>query len=69
MDYLHREKSWADDDCEVIIGLSSWDQGGEYSVKYAAKDKNGKITRQGEVPLRALPQMMHAALEFHETRG
>lgn len=65
MEYLHREDSWDNDGCEVIVGKSSWDPE-DLSVKYAAKDKNGHITRQGEVPLRALPQMVSAMHTFFE---
>ena len=66
MEYLHREDSWAEDGCEVIIGKSSWDPN-ELSLKYAAQDKNGHITRQGEIPLRALPQMMQVVINYYAT--
>ena len=51
-----------DSDCEIRLGIASWDQGQgtSRSVKYTWFDKNGKAARGGEFPVEALPQ----ALEF-----
>jgi hypothetical protein len=51
-----------DSDTNICLGIASWDDGDktEFSVKYAWKDKNGKVARGGEFPVEVLPQ----ALEF-----
>jgi len=53
-----------DSSCRVQIGVASWNQPGhnDISVKYAWPDKNGKVTRGGEVPVEALPQMLELAI-------
>jgi hypothetical protein len=45
----------------IIYGESSWG-GGAKSVKYGWFDSRGRITRGGEVPIEALPQMMEVAI-------
>jgi hypothetical protein len=54
-------------DCEIRLGLASWDQGNgtAKSVKYTWFDKNGKAARGGEFPVEALPQ----ALDFAVRQG
>ena len=45
----------------IICGRASWG-GGKKSVKYGWYDKRGRITRGGEVPIEALPQMLEVAV-------
>ena len=56
-----------DPNCEIRLGIASWDDGSgtARSVKYAWFDKNGKVARGGELPVEALPQ----ALEFAIRNG
>jgi len=56
-----------DPNCEIRLGMASWDDGTgtARSVKYAWFDKNGKVARGGELPVEALPQ----ALEFAIRNG
>ena len=53
-----------DPDCEIRLGLASWDQGNgtARSVKYTWFDKNGKAARGGEFPVEALPQALDFAI-------
>ena len=56
-----------DSNCEIRLGVASWDDGtgAAKSVKYAWFDKNGKVARGGELPVEALPQ----ALDFAIRKG
>jgi hypothetical protein len=45
----------------IIYGESSWG-GGSYSVKYGWYDSRGRISRGGEVPMQAIPQMLEVAV-------
>lgn len=56
-----------DANCELRLGISSWDDGSgkSKSIKYTWFDKNGKAARGGEFPVEALPQ----ALEFAIRNG
>jgi hypothetical protein len=55
-----------DPDCEIRLGVATWDdKGGKMSVKYTWFDKNGKAARGGELPVEALPQ----ALDFAIRKG
>lgn len=45
----------------ILYGPSSWG-GGSYSVKYGWYDVRGRISRGGEVPIEALPQMLEVAV-------
>lgn len=56
-----------DPNCEIRLGVASWDGGNgtAQAVKYTWFDKNGKAARGGEFPVEALPQ----ALEFAIRRG
>ncbi len=62
-----RETARDNHNCEIRLGIASWDDGTETarSVKYAWFDKNGKTARGGEFPVEALPQ----ALEFAISNG
>ena len=59
------ETARIDSNCTIRIGVASWNRPGrnDISVKYAWRDKNGKVTRGGEVPVEALPQMMELAIK------
>lgn len=59
-----KEKAIIDNNCEIRLGVASWDTGDNLSksVKYAWPDKNGNIARGGEVPVNALPQMIDFAI-------
>jgi len=61
------EPARIDEDCEIRLGIASWDDGHATakSVKYTWFDKNGKAARGGEFPVEALPQ----ALEFAIRQG
>jgi len=53
-----------DADCEIRLGIASWDDGTntKKSVKYAWFDKSGKVARGGEFPVEALPQALDFAI-------
>ncbi len=46
---------------EIRVGEASWDPD-DISVKYASRGRNGQVTRSGEVPVWALPQMLTVAI-------
>ena len=52
----HSEKSRTNPNCELRLGVASWAKGDktEKSVKFAWLDKNGKVARGGEFPVKAL---------------
>ncbi len=54
-------------DCEIRLGVASWDDGSgtARSVKYTWFAKNGKAARGGELPIEALSQ----ALDFAIRKG
>jgi hypothetical protein len=56
-----------DSNCEIRLGIASWDDGSgtAQSVKYTWFAKNGKVARGGEFPVEALPQ----ALDFAIRKG
>jgi hypothetical protein len=56
-----------DQNCEIRLGIASWDDGSgtTRSVKYTWFDKNEKAARGGELPAETLPQ----ALEFAIRQG
>jgi hypothetical protein len=58
------EPARMDPNCELRIGIASWDDGTgtEKSAKYTWFDKNGKACRGGELPIAALPQMLEFAI-------
>ena len=67
MDVAFSEPAEDFPDCEIRLGVASWDKGKktEMSVKFTWFDKNGKAARGGELPVRALPQ----ALDFAIRKG
>ncbi len=56
-----------DKNCEIRLGVASWDDGTgtAMSVKYTWFGKNGRAARGGEFPVEALPQ----ALDFAIRKG
>lgn len=67
MQVAHAEPAKNDPECQIRLGIASWDDGSNTakSVKYAWFDKNGRAARGGEFPVEALPQ----ALEFAIRKG
>jgi hypothetical protein len=67
MRVAHSEPAQIDSNCEIRLGVASWDDGSNTakSVKYTWFDKNGKPARGGEFPVEALPQ----ALDFAIRKG
>ena len=63
----HKEIVRTNKNCELRLGIASWDDGNGTckSIKYTWFDKNGKACRGGEFPVEALPQ----ALEFAIREG
>ncbi len=63
----HKEPATIDKECEIRLGIASWDDGSctRKSVKYAWLTKSGKVARGGEFPVEALPQ----ALDFAIRKG
>jgi len=59
-----RETAKNDPACEIRLGVAQWNNA-EKSVKYAWLDKNGKVARGGEIPVKALRQ----ALDFAIRKG
>jgi len=53
-----------DSDCEIRLGIASWDDGTNTakSVKYTWFGKDGKAARGGEFPVEALPQALDFAI-------
>lgn len=45
----------------ILYGDASWGNG-EKSVKYGWYDSRKRISRGGEVPIKALPQMLEVAI-------
>jgi len=62
-----KERAKCDPDCELRLGVASWDDGSgtAKSIKYTWFDKNGKAARGGEMPVEALEQ----ALDFARREG
>jgi hypothetical protein len=59
------EPSEFDEDCEIRLGVASWDDGSmtSKSVKYTwFNKKGGKAARGGEMPVEALPQAIDFAI-------
>jgi hypothetical protein len=67
MQVAHSEPARNNDECEIRLGVASWDDGTNTSrsVKYTWFDKNGKAARGGEFPVEVLPQ----ALDFAIRKG
>jgi hypothetical protein len=53
-----------DPNCEIRLGIASWDDGKNTakSVKYTWFDKNQRAARGGEFPVEALPQALDFAI-------
>lgn len=60
----YSETCKADENCEIRIGVASWDEGSRQSksIKFTWFDKNGKAARGGEFPVEVLPQMLDLAI-------
>ena len=61
----HSEPAINDPDCELRLGIASWDNGSktEKSIKYTWFCKNGRAARGGEIPVEALPQAIKFAVK------
>jgi hypothetical protein len=57
----HREQCRTAPKDVILYGEASWG-GGKESVKYGWYDIRGRISRGGEVPIEALPQMLEVAI-------
>lgn len=57
----HRETCRTNPKDVILVGEASWG-GGAKSVKYGWPDIRGRISRGGEVPIEALPQMLEVAI-------
>jgi hypothetical protein len=69
MEPEHREKVEGAKSDVLLLGKSSWDPE-DLSLKYGWPDKNGKISRGGEMPISALPQaVFFAARNDYLTRA
>jgi hypothetical protein len=60
----YSEKAKCNTDCELRLGIASWDDGTNTakSIKFTWFDKNGKAARGGEFPVEALPQALDFAI-------
>ena len=67
MQWEKKERANCDANCELRLGVASWDDGSgkAKSIKYTWFDKNGKAARGGEMPVEALEQ----ALDFAKREG
>lgn len=65
MKVVHSCGSKTNPNCEIRLGVASWDDGDETakSAKFTWFDKNGKAARGGEVPVEALPEMLNMAIK------
>ena len=65
MKVAYSETANIDPDCEIRIGVASWNKKGQNtakSVKFTWFQENGKANRGGEIPVEALPQMLTFAI-------
>ena len=64
MQVKHSEIAKNDPNCEIRLGVASWDDGTNTakSEKYTWFDKNGKAARVGEFPAEVLPQALDFAI-------
>ena len=67
MKAAHTEPARIDPNCELRLGIASWDGGSnsERSIKFTWFRQDGKAARGGEFPVEALPQ----ALDFAIRKG
>lgn len=58
------EPAKCDPNCEIRLGVASWDKGdnSKISVKYTWFRTDGKAARGGEMPVEALPQAIEFAI-------
>ena len=65
MQVAHSEPAKIDPACQIRLGVASWAEDNDtHSVKYAwfvGEDKK-RVARGGEVPVKALPQMLDFAI-------
>lgn len=64
MEAAFSEPARNDTNCQIRLGIASWDDGTRTarSFKYTWFDKNGKAARGGEIPVEALPQAIDFAI-------
>ena len=63
MQAAHSEPAKNDPGCEIRLGVASWAKDNNtHSVKFTWFGKDGKATRGGEFPVKALPQMLDFAI-------
>ena len=67
MKAVHTEPARNDLNCQLRLGVASWDDGDnkKMSVKYTSFRQDGRASRAGEFPVEALPQ----ALDFAIRKG
>ena len=67
MQVAHSEPYKGDPECEIRLGVASWDDGRNTtkSVKFTWFREDGRAARGGEIPVEALPQ----ALTFAISKG
>lgn len=68
MKVSYSEPARINPDCELRLGIASWDKKGSNSarsIKFTWFSKDGKAARGGEFPVEALPQ----ALDFAIRKG
>jgi hypothetical protein len=64
MELTYSETCRTDAECEIRLGIASWDDGSgtELAMKFAWFDRNGHVARGGGVPLSVVPQMLEVAI-------
>ncbi len=64
MEVAHSEPARDNPECEIRLGVASWDSGNHtaQAVKYTSFDKTGRASRSGEFPVEAVPQMLAFAI-------
>lgn len=67
MKVAYSEPARVGENCELRLGVASWDEGknSERSIKFTWFRQDGKAARGGEFPVEALPQ----ALDFAIRKG
>lgn len=65
MQPTHKEPVKSNPECELRVGIASWDDGSltAKSIEFTwFNEKDGRAARGGEVPVDALPQMLSFAI-------
>ena len=64
MKVAYSEPAKTDPNCEIRLGVASWDDGSNTakSIKYTWFTKDGRAARGGEFPVEALPQALDFAI-------